>query len=278
MRFYVMVVVLAAAVFAFVLPSAFAGPAPVKCASLSVGPGALRRGVTGGPACLLRAFRQGCPSATSVLWRFGVDTVATETFRLVKRRGRCEVAVTVSFRVVPQPAHATGDGYCTTVGRRNGDVIVAGCSGVGLPATISLTGRDRVTAAYAGNRPAGGCVRSAQRLLIVRVGSAPQHHFRFPGRVIVVSSARATAALVSVCGLPRFPRGAVFHCPIDFTLRYRLTFDTLVGRLSFSADPYGCQMVSGHGFLRQARPGLWRSLGRAIGISDATDATFTGMF
>jgi hypothetical protein len=114
---------------------------PVNCGSISVGPGALVHGSTSGANCLLRSYQQHCLTATYKLSRFGVDTISISQFRVVTRTGRCQIAVTTSFRVVPQRPHTTGHGYCRTIGRRNGDIVVGGCTGTGLQATISLTGR-----------------------------------------------------------------------------------------------------------------------------------------
>jgi hypothetical protein len=110
-----------------------------SCGMLAVGPGALRHGSAGGPACLLRAYRS-CSAATFTLSSFGVDTVAMDVFRIARASGGCRVDVSASFRVVPQHARLQS-GLCRAVRRVAGDVVAVGCSG-GLPApTISLTGR-----------------------------------------------------------------------------------------------------------------------------------------
>lgn len=118
-----------------------AGGREVNCGSSSLGPGALVHGSKAGASCLLRSFQQHCRPATYRLSRFGVDTVSVEQFRVVSRGGRCQIAVVATFRVVPQPAHATGHGYCEAIGRRGGDIVVSGCTGTGVQATISLTAR-----------------------------------------------------------------------------------------------------------------------------------------
>ena len=64
----------------------------------------------------------------------------SEHFRIVvHHNGRCELEVTSSFRVVPQPPHSTGRGFCLTLRRRGINVVANGCTGGGLPASISLT-------------------------------------------------------------------------------------------------------------------------------------------
>jgi hypothetical protein len=90
---------------------------------------------------MLRAYRHDCLDAAYRLSRFGVDTVAVEDFHVARRSGRCAVAVTGTFRVVPQPPHSTAGGFCRSLRRRGTDVVAGGCTGTGLPTTISLTGR-----------------------------------------------------------------------------------------------------------------------------------------
>jgi len=113
----------------------------VNCGTLSVGPGALVHGSKAGANCLLRAYQQHCRSAVYRLSRFGVDTISVAQFRVVSRSSRCEIAVTTTFRVVPQLPHPTGHGYCSVIGRRGSDIVVTGCTGTGLTSVISLTGR-----------------------------------------------------------------------------------------------------------------------------------------
>lgn len=110
-----------------------------SCGTLAVGPGALRHGTSGGPACLLQAYRS-CRTATFTLSTFGVDTIATDVFRVARAAGGCRVEVDATFKVVPQRGHARS-GVCRAVRRAGGDIVAVGCSG-GLPGTtISLTGR-----------------------------------------------------------------------------------------------------------------------------------------
>ena len=72
---------------------------------------------------------------------FGVDTIARDEFRLVMLDGACRVKVTASFTVVPQRPRPQGSGECRWVAMRGSDVIAGGCTGSGLPSTISLTGK-----------------------------------------------------------------------------------------------------------------------------------------
>ncbi len=136
----VAVVLLAALALAACGGTAAAGAA-TNCGSLSAGPGALTRGDRGGPACLLRAYRNHCAAATYRLSTFGVDTIATDDFRLVSQAGGCRVDVAISFRVVPQPQRPPLHGVCTSLAARGNDVVASGCTGGNLPPAISLTGR-----------------------------------------------------------------------------------------------------------------------------------------
>lgn len=117
------------------LPAIVLSAAVINCGTTSVGPGSVRQSSGGGPRCLVAAYRGGCRPATFRLSRFGVDTVATTSFRVVSRNGRCVVAVTETFHVVPQPAHVTGQGFCTALRA----TAATSCTGRGLSRTISLT-------------------------------------------------------------------------------------------------------------------------------------------
>jgi hypothetical protein len=88
---------------------------------------------------MLRAYRHGCTTATYTLSSFGVDTIATLRFQLVRRGGSCTVVVTRSFHVVPQKPRVTGAGRCKTLRRSATDIVATGCSGSGLALTTSLT-------------------------------------------------------------------------------------------------------------------------------------------
>jgi hypothetical protein len=109
------------------------------CQARSVGPGSLVRGTTAGAECLLRAYRNGCAPATYELSSFGVDTIATLRFQLVRRSSGCTINVTRSFRVVPQKPHVTAAGHCKALRRTATDIVATRCIGTGLSATTSLT-------------------------------------------------------------------------------------------------------------------------------------------
>jgi hypothetical protein len=133
-----LVSLLALAVSVVVVVSAEAARTQV-CPARSIGPGALVRGNTAGAECMLRAYRHGCTSAGYELSSFGVDTIATLHFQLVRRSGSCAIDVTRSFRVVPQKPHVTAVGRCKTLRKTATDIVATGCSGRGISATTSLT-------------------------------------------------------------------------------------------------------------------------------------------
>ncbi len=114
-----------------------AATAVQNCGSLSVGPGAGRRGATAGARCLLHAYQLQCRSAVYVLSRFGVDTIASDRFRLARESGHCLVTVTVSFRIVPQPAR-THTGSCRTLALKSTHVVAGRCTGTGIPSSFVL--------------------------------------------------------------------------------------------------------------------------------------------
>jgi hypothetical protein len=111
------------------------------CANRSVGPGALTRGGTGGAQCLLRAYQNGCRPASYRLSVFGVDTATIDEFRTMREGGRCFVAVTRSFHVIPRRAHVAAQGRCAAARRGDTDIVAERCVGTNLSATISLTGK-----------------------------------------------------------------------------------------------------------------------------------------
>ena len=110
------------------------------CGTASSGPGALRKANGKGAVCLLNEFEHRCRPAKYELARFGVDTVASQSFELVSRSGHCRIEVSATSRVVPQPARPSGHGVCTGLRRRSNDILAFGCTGPGLATTISLTG------------------------------------------------------------------------------------------------------------------------------------------
>jgi len=115
-------------------------PAAVECGALSVGPGGDEHGATAGARCLLHAYQQHCRSAVYVLSMFGVDTVASDRFRLVRVSGHCLVDVTISFRIVPQRAR-THNGICRTLALKSTHVVAGRCTGTNIPSSLALDPR-----------------------------------------------------------------------------------------------------------------------------------------
>jgi hypothetical protein len=114
-----------------------ASPAIQNCGTLSLGPGGDERGTAAGAKCLLHAYQQSCRPAVYVLSRFGIDTIATDRFRLARDNGRCSVDVATSVRVVPQPAQTHG-GLCRSLALKAGYVVAGRCTGQSVPASIVL--------------------------------------------------------------------------------------------------------------------------------------------
>jgi hypothetical protein len=114
-----------------------ATPAVLNCGSLSLGPGNTERGAVTGARCLLRAYGQHCEPAVYALSLFGVDTIATDHFRLARESGRCLIEVTMSFRIVPQPARQHS-GVCRTLALKSRQVVAGRCTGASIPASIVL--------------------------------------------------------------------------------------------------------------------------------------------
>jgi hypothetical protein len=120
-----------------VAAGANAGAAMRQCQSRTVGPGSLVRGGKQGAACMLAAFENGCKPAEYLLSSFGVDTAATEDFRIERRAGICDVNVITSFRVIPQTPHVFPPRTCRRIHRLGADVVADRCT-AGEPAAISL--------------------------------------------------------------------------------------------------------------------------------------------
>jgi hypothetical protein len=114
-------------------------PTMQNCGAFSAGPGGTEHGGTSGSRCLLRAYEQHCRAAIYTMSVFGVDTIANDRFRLVRVGGHCLVDVTISFRVVPQPARKHS-GVCRTLALNSRHVVAGRCTGWGIPVSIQLDG------------------------------------------------------------------------------------------------------------------------------------------
>jgi hypothetical protein len=135
----VRIVVLAAVLLFALATLGVARAQPRTCGTRSLGPGAVTHVTGGGARCLLDAYRARCRPARYVLSLFGVDTIATRTFTVARAAGGCRVLVTVSFHIVPQPAHVTGHGFCRKLVTRGKAIVAEGCTGSGLTPAVSLT-------------------------------------------------------------------------------------------------------------------------------------------
>lgn len=122
-----------------------------------------------------------------------------------------------------------------------------------------------------------------ERLTVTRADAYPQNGFifSFPASVTVRSAPAAGGVARALCALPHVPQGAVFHCPVDFGIVYRLVFTLETGGPArpVTVDATGCRLVHGAG------PGartvsttgsFWNTLGRAMGLDHATNTTFSG--
>ena len=136
-RLFCLLLAIAAVAAAAATQPGRAATAVLNCGSLSVGPGGTQHGTATGSRCLLRAYRQHCQPAVYALSLFGIDTIATDHFRLTRLNGHCLVNVTINFHVVPQPARRH-NGACRTLTLKSGHVVAGGCTGESVPASIML--------------------------------------------------------------------------------------------------------------------------------------------
>lgn len=125
-----------------------------------------------------------------------------------------------------------------------------------------------------------GSVPILDRLVVHRSDAFPQNHIRFsfPVEVTVTDATKVRAAAQALCSLPKMPSGT-FHCPADFGIVYHLVFSA--GERASSpveVDATACQRVRGLGPLRWVArsPEFWPTLGRAMGLSSPSYATFRG--
>jgi hypothetical protein len=154
-------------------------------------------------------------------------------------------------------------------------VAVAAC-GNSAPAGHAAPASGHLT-----SKGSGLCASTAQisSLTVQRTGVLNPTRFTFPARETVSDAAKAQAVAQSVCGLGRQPHTAVFSCPADFGITYRLTFAAGSHRFTpVAVRATGCELVSGLGAARSAATSatFWRTLGTAIGIAQADNMAFRG--
>jgi hypothetical protein len=120
-------------------------------------------------------------------------------------------------------------------------------------------------------------VPALKLLVVYRVGDSPG--FSFPATVVVSRATLVRDVAKALCNLPKFPRLPVaMFCPIDFGPIYHLVFSDR-NRIFpiISADPRGCQVVTGISPPRWADPSpkFWHTLGVAMRLKSPTWASFT---
>jgi hypothetical protein len=117
-------------------------------------------------------------------------------------------------------------------------------------------------------------------LVVTRSQSLPQNHMTYgaPATATVTDAAQVQKVAAQLCSLPAMPSGTI-SCPMDLGVSYRLTFADVQGRGVITVGAAGCQVVNGAG--RGARTlaqdqGFWTTLGTAMGLANASQATFAG--
>lgn len=173
-------------------------------------------------------------------------------------------------------AAVLGLAACGTVTAKNGGQ--AGASGA--PASTSPRA---TTGPVQGSVPVGtgpalcAGVSQLRSLTVTRVVTLPNHlRFTFPARVRVTAPVRVRAVATAACQSPQMPR-VMMTCPADFGVSYRLAFAT-AGRAypDVTAAATGCAKLAGLESIRQAQPGFWVILGRAMGVAAPDSQAFTG--
>lgn len=118
-------------------------------------------------------------------------------------------------------------------------------------------------------------------VLTVTRNSLPQNRmtFIFPSDVMVSNHGQVQSVARALCALPINPSHVSINCPAAFGVAYDLTFSSMGETFPVvSFDPSGCQFV--HGLVKDQwiiqSPGFWHTLGVAMGIEGANNATFRG--
>jgi hypothetical protein len=161
-------------------------------------------------------------------------------------------------------------------------ITLTACGSQAAATDPAATNSASPTATAAATAGVALCANAAKvnRLVISRVSTIPQNHFRFafPRGVTVSDPAKAQAVATALCALPSMPHGAV-NCPNDSGVAYRLSF-AAAGRgfPMVTAQASGCMQVLGVGAVRtiSRSPGFWTALGRAIGIPHPSSTALRG--
>lgn len=159
-----------------------------------------------------------------------------------------------------------------------GATALAGIDSPGAWAAPGATTTSTTTPVTA-STPLCQSVPHLDRLVVRRRDAFPQNQMRFSFRSEeTVSHPRSVREVAeALCALPVFPGGV--HCPVDLGIVYHLAFFASGQRFHIvSVDATGCQIVRGMGTpLWAARsPKFWHTLGNAMGLTKAGNATFQG--
>ena len=120
------------------------------------------------------------------------------------------------------------------------------------------------------------------RLIVTRHAPGNQFIFNFPAVVNVTSASSAQSVAKAACALPDASNTRL--CPAEFAVSYHLVFavrgEKGMGGEAIDANPTGCQWVTGLGMVREALSpvAFYRLLGNAMGLKNASDQTFRGVF
>jgi hypothetical protein len=115
--------------------------------------------------------------------------------------------------------------------------------------------------------PSCATAGQADSLTVTRVNLFPSHglRFTFPPRIVASSPRLAKAAARAWCSIQWPSSGAVYSCPADWGLSYRVQFDAAGRRIAMiDPDATGCQWKGMDRF--------WLVLGKATGVPDPATA------
>ena len=117
-------------------------------------------------------------------------------------------------------------------------------------------------------------------LTVVRTDSLPQNHlqFTFPANVTVSNQTQVQGVARALCALPVGPLHKTLSCTTNAGTRYHLTFSSSDQAFPVMTLGSPCGFVQGltKGQWTRQSPGIWRTLGTAMGIKGATFLTFDG--
>lgn len=116
-------------------------------------------------------------------------------------------------------------------------------------------------------------------LTVVRTDSLPQNHlqFTFPAKVTVSNQTQVQTAAKALCALPVAPHKTL-SCTSNAGIRYVLTFSNSDQVFPVVTLGRPCGLIKGliQGQWTGQSPGIWSTLGAAMGIKGANFLTFDG--